>query len=123
MSLCLCRLCMMGIVGGSASGDAQTRLGICPPSNRRSSVIKIFPGTPWFCVLSWAFLYAQMRLLHLSENAVTEILVSKLQQRAPLVSSRRQTHQTFSHSFINSSEGKCKDYIRNTPLLNQLLSV
>lgn len=112
-----------GNVGGSVSEDAQTRLGICLPSNRWSSVIKIFPGTPWFCVPSWAFLYSHTRLLHLSENAVTDILVSKLQQRAPLVSSYRQTHQTCSHSFINGSQGKCKDYLHNTPLLNQLLSV
>lgn len=112
-----------GNVGGSVSKDAQTRLGIYLRSNRRSSVINIFPGTPLLCVPSWASLYTPMRLLHLSENAVTDILVSKLQQRAPLVSSYRKTHQTCSHSSINGSQGKRKDYLHNIPLLNQLLSV
>lgn len=112
-----------GNVGGSVSKDAQTMLGIYLRSNRRSSVINIFPGTPLLCVPSWASLYTPMRLLHLSENAVTDILVSKLQQRAPLVSSYRKTHQTCSHSSINGSQGKRKDYLHNIPLLNQLLSV
>lgn len=71
----------------------QEPLGFVFPQNQRT----------------WASLYTHMRLLHLSENTVIDIWVSKLQQRAPLVTSYRQTHQTCSHLSINSSQGKCKD--------------